>query len=124
MLATLFAREASLLIDSELFRPYEIASHLWEGHVPFWLPSTGGKFDFEEFRGWALVFSVCPVFSSLRPFCLVLWCSACALSCLWDLEMLSLTSLSFLPASGFRHQVHGIASFASAQSGFFWYASV
>ena len=49
MLASLFAREASLLIDSELFRPYEIASHLWEGHVPFWLPSTGGKFDYEEF---------------------------------------------------------------------------
>ena len=49
MLASLFAREASLLIDAELFRPYEIASHLWEGHVPFWLPSTGGKFDSEEF---------------------------------------------------------------------------
>ena len=49
MLASLFAREASVLIDAELFRPYEIASHLWVGHVSFWLPSTGGKFDSEEF---------------------------------------------------------------------------
>ena len=38
--------------------------------------------------------------------------------------MSSLTSLSFLPASGFRHQVHGIASLASAQSGLLWYAFV
>ena len=35
MLASLFVREASLLIDSELFRPYEIAARLWEDLVPF-----------------------------------------------------------------------------------------
>ena len=48
MLASLFAHVASLN-DAEYSCPYEIASHLWVGHVPFWLPSTGGKFDSEEF---------------------------------------------------------------------------
>ena len=36
--------------DAEYSCPYEIASRLWVGHVPFWLPSTGGKFDSGEFR--------------------------------------------------------------------------
>ena len=49
LLASLFAREASLLNDAEFSHPYEIASHLWVGYVPFWLRSTGGKFDSEEF---------------------------------------------------------------------------
>ena len=49
MLASLFAREASHLNDVEFSCPYEIASHLWVGHVPFWLPSTEGKFDSEKF---------------------------------------------------------------------------
>ena len=75
MLASLFAREASLLIDSELFRPYQIASHLWEGHVPFWLPSTGGKFDSEEFVVglWFLRLSCVLLVATVLP-CAVVLC--------------------------------------------------
>ena len=74
MLASLFARVASPS-DAEYSCPYEIASHLWVGHVPFRLPSTEGKFDSEEFMvGLWFVRLSCALLVATALTCAVVLC--------------------------------------------------
>ena len=63
------------LNDAEFSCPYEIASHLWMGDVPFWLPSTGWKFDSEEFVVglWFLRWSCVLLVATVLP-CAVVLC--------------------------------------------------